>query len=80
MDQTVNGNGKGFYRVSEPPAVKPAKANPSNNINVISMAYSGPGGMNVHFQTTYGLGQTPKVIYGTTPSDLVMTATGSSST
>jgi len=79
VDQTVNGNGKGFYRVNEPPTVKPAKANPTNNINVISMAYV-PGGMNIHFQTTYGLGQAPKIAYGSTPSDLVLTATGTSST
>jgi len=59
--------------------VTPATANPTNNINVINMAFV-PGGMNIHFQTTYGLGQAPKLVYGSTPSDLSMTATGASST
>lgn len=79
VDQTVNGNGKGFYRLTEPPAVTPGYANPTNNINVINMAYI-PGGMNIHFQTAFGLGQAPMIKYGNTPSDLSMTATGSSST
>lgn len=79
QDQTVNGNGKGFYRVSEPPAVMPKMKKPTNNINVINMAYV-PGGMNIHFQTAYGLGVNPEVKWGTSASDLCNTATGSSST
>ena len=30
VDPTVNGNGKGFPRLVEPPAVMPAKKNPIN--------------------------------------------------
>jgi len=36
VDQSINGNGKGFIRLVEKPAVKPAKKNPANNINTIS--------------------------------------------
>jgi hypothetical protein len=43
VDQTINGNGKGFPRLVEPPAVKPASDKPKNNINVISLSYV-PGG------------------------------------
>ena len=63
-DQTVNGNGKGFPRLNEPPAVWPAAVNPTNNINKIAMAYV-PGGMNIHFSTPYGIGGEPCVDYGT---------------
>src|ERR1700722_17292111 len=62
VDPTVNGNGKGFPRLVEPPAVKPASANPTNNINVISLAYL-PKGMNIHFQTPFGLGVAPSVAW-----------------
>lgn len=55
-DSTVQGDGKGFIRLVEPPAVQPATTEPSNNINVISLAYV-PGGANVHFQTPFGLGK-----------------------
>jgi len=48
VDPTINGNGKGFPRLVEAPAVTPATANPTNNINVISMSYV-PGGINIHF-------------------------------
>lgn len=63
-DQTVNGNGKGFPRLNEPPAVWPTDINPTNNINKIAMAYV-PGGMNIHFSTPYGIGGEPCVNYGT---------------
>ncbi|KAI1044178.1 hypothetical protein LB505_007437 [Fusarium chuoi] len=36
VDPTVNGNGKGFPRLVEPPAVKPGSSNPSNNVNLRS--------------------------------------------
>lgn len=39
VDNTINGNGKGFPRLVEPPAVKPASSKPRNNINVISTSY-----------------------------------------
>lgn len=39
VDNTINGNGKGFPRLIEPPAVKPASSKPTNNINVISTSY-----------------------------------------
>lgn len=63
VDPSVNGNGKGFPRLVEPPAVKPAKKDPSNNVNVISLAYV-PGGINIHYQTPFGLGEAPSVKWG----------------
>jgi hypothetical protein len=59
--------------------VTPSTANPTNNINVINMAFV-PEGMNIHYQTTFGLGEAPMLVYGSTPSDLSKTATGASST
>ncbi|KZO93124.1 acid phosphatase AphA [Calocera viscosa TUFC12733] len=64
VDQTVNGNGKGFPRLVEHPAVKPSTANPSNNINVISYSYL-PDGVHIHFQTPFGIGGEPCVNWGT---------------
>jgi acid phosphatase len=75
VDPDVNGNGKGFPRLVEAPAVKPAHANPTNNVNVIALSYI-PEGINIHFQTPFGLGETPSVKYGTSKSDLSRTATG----
>lgn len=79
IDPTVKGNGKGFVRLVEPPAVKPASANPTNNVNVISVSYI-PNGINIHYQTPFGLGESPSVIWGSSPSDLINTATGQSVT
>ncbi len=79
VDPTVNGNGKGFPRLVEPPAVVPASSNPTNNINVISMSYL-PSGINVHFQTPFGIGAAPTVKWGTTALALTNTATGSTTT
>lgn len=81
VDPTVNGNGKGYPRLMEPPAVKPASANPTNNINVISLAYL-PTGMNIHFQTPFGLGknEAPSVRWGTSPEALDEMAAGLSRT
>jgi acid phosphatase len=79
VDSTVNGNGKGFPRLVEPPAVKPATANPKNNINVISLSYL-PKGINIHFQTPFGLGVAPSVHYGSSPGKLNKKATGTSHT
>ncbi|RFU24992.1 hypothetical protein B7463_g11347, partial [Scytalidium lignicola] len=79
VNPTVNGNRKGFPRLMEPPAVQPASANPTNNINVISLAYL-PTGINIHFQTPFGLGVAPSVAWGTSPSSLDKTATGISRT
>ncbi|TVY73422.1 Acid phosphatase [Lachnellula suecica] len=75
VDPTANGNGKGFPRLVEPPAVKPAKKKPSNNINVISLAYI-PGGINIHYQTPFGLGVAPSVKWGTSRADLDYHTTG----
>lgn len=76
VDQTVNGNGKGFPRLYEAPAVEPDLGTvPTNNINVISLAYI-PDGMTVHFQTPYGIGTEPFVYWGTDPFNLNNTATG----
>ncbi|UKZ81560.1 hypothetical protein TrVFT333_009332 [Trichoderma virens FT-333] len=79
LDPTVNGNGKGFVRLVEPPAVKPASSNPTNNVNVISISYV-PNGINIHYQTPFGLGEAPSVVWGTSASDLSNTATGKSVT
>ncbi|KAK4073221.1 uncharacterized protein Triagg1_5501 [Trichoderma aggressivum f. europaeum] len=79
LDPTVNGNGKGFARLVEPPAVKPASSSPTNNVNVISLAYV-PNGINIHYQTPFGLGEAPSVVWGTSASDLSNTATGKSVT
>ncbi|OBT58901.1 hypothetical protein VE04_00596 [Pseudogymnoascus sp. 24MN13] len=79
VDPTINGNGKGYQRHVEARAVKPASDNPTNNVNVISLAYL-PDGMNVHYQTPFGLGVAPSVKWGTDPSKLDQTATGNSHT
>jgi acid phosphatase len=79
VDPTVNGNGKGFPRLVEPPAVKPATSNPSNNVNVIALSYI-PAGINIHYQTPFGLGEEPTVKWGTSLADLGYTATGYSNT
>ncbi|KAK3069565.1 hypothetical protein LTR53_011997 [Teratosphaeriaceae sp. CCFEE 6253] len=79
VDPDPNGNGKGFIRLIEPPAVKPSSRKPKNNINVISTAFV-PGGINIHFQTPFGLGTAPKVQYGPRHNDLCYTAHGSSTT
>ncbi|KAH1291834.1 hypothetical protein KXW98_002860 [Aspergillus fumigatus] len=75
VDPTVNGNGKGYPRLVEPPAVKPATANPKNNVNVISLSYL-PDGMHVHFQTPFGLGVRPSVKWGKDPKHLDRVAHG----
>jgi hypothetical protein len=79
VDQTVNGNGQGFIRLYESPAVTPAISNPTNNINVVALAYV-PGGINIHFQTPFGLDVSPSVAYGTSAASLTQTATGLSIT
>jgi len=79
VDQSPQGNGKGFPRLVEPPAVKPASKAPTNNINVISLSYM-PNGINVHFQTPFGLGNAPTILYGTKMNKLNIEATGSSAT
>jgi hypothetical protein len=75
VNPTVNGNGRGYPRLVEPPAVKPASANPTNNVNVISLSYL-PQGINIHYQTPFGLGVAPSVKYGTDPRHLNRIATG----
>ena len=75
VDPTVNGNGKGFPRLVEPPAVTPGSANPTNNINVITLSYL-PQGINIHFQTPFGLGVAPSVSWGTSLTDLSQEASG----
>lgn len=79
VDQSPQGNGKGFPRLVEPPAVKPASKNPTNNINVISFSYL-PTGVNIHFQTPHGLTAAPTVLYGTKKNKLNIEATGTSAT
>jgi acid phosphatase len=75
VDQTINGNGKGFPRLVEAPAVAPGSPNPTNNINVISLSYL-PNGINVHYQTPFGLGVAPSVNWGTSASNLNQQAAG----
>lgn len=79
VDQTVNGNGKGFPRLTKPPAVTPSSSNPTNNINVITTSYI-PSGINIHFQTPFGIGSAPVIKYGTSTDALTETATGTSRT
>jgi hypothetical protein len=79
VDQTVKGNGKGFPRLVEAPAVKPVAAKPKNNVNVISVAYI-PNGVNIHYQTPFGLGEDPSVMWGTKENSLSKKATGSTIT
>ncbi|RMJ20050.1 Acid phosphatase [Fusarium kuroshium] len=79
VDPSVNGNGKGFPRLVEPPAVKPKSQNPTNNVNAISLSYW-PKGINVHFQTPFGLGESPAVHWGKSPDRLTNIAKGSSKT
>lgn len=79
VDPTVNGNGKGFPRLVEAPAITPATSNPTNNVNVISMAYV-PEGITIHYQTPFGLGVAPSVQWGTSATNLSSIATGKSHT
>lgn len=79
VDQTVNGNSKGFPRLMEPPAVWPSSPNATNNINTIAMAYI-PGGMNIHFSTPYGLGGEASVNWGTDQYNLKTNVKGSTKT
>lgn len=74
-DPTVKGNGKGYPRLIEAPAVKPASENPTNNVNVISLSYL-PNGIHVHYQTPFGLGVAPSVKWGSNPYALDKVATG----
>ncbi|KAK3657711.1 hypothetical protein LTR22_009263 [Elasticomyces elasticus] len=77
LDPTINGNGKGFVRLVQPPAVAPAQ--PLNSVNVISLAYV-PGGMAIHYQTPFGLDCLPSINWGTQPDDLCHTQTGYTTT
>ncbi len=79
VDPTINGNGKGFPRLVEPPAVAPGSAKPTNNVNVISLSYI-PGGINIHYQTPFGLSGAPIVKWGTLAGALTSTATGATVT
>lgn len=79
VDQTVDGNGLGFPRLNEPPAVWPLSPNATNNINTIAMAYV-PSGMNIHFSTPFGLGGEACVNYGTDPSNLSTNIKGQTKT
>ena len=75
-DQTISGNGQGYIRLWEAPAVMPIPGNPiTNNINIISLSYL-PGGMNVHFSTPFGIGGNPVVNWGTDVLSLTNSTTG----
>ncbi|TAQ88942.1 hypothetical protein B7494_g2715 [Chlorociboria aeruginascens] len=79
VDSTVKGNGKGFPRLVEPPAVKPAKKKPSNNVNVIALSYV-PNGVNIHYQTPFGLGNAPIIHWGDKTDFLCYSSTGKTGT
>ncbi|KAJ5887481.1 hypothetical protein N7495_007522 [Penicillium taxi] len=79
VDPTINGNGKGFPRLVEPPAVKPTTSYPTNNVNVISLSYI-PDGIHIHFQTPFGLGKAPTIKWGDSPRHLSKIASGYSHT
>lgn len=79
VDQTVKGNGKGFPRLVEAPAVQPRTKNPTNNINVVSLSYV-PNGINIHFQTPFGLSGPPTIYWGPEENDMCTEATGRSNT
>ena len=79
VDQTINGNGKGFTRLVEPPAVRPNSAKPKNNINVVNLAYI-PNGVNIHFQTPFGLTEKPTIHWGTSAKNLCYKTTGATIT
>ncbi|TVY90126.1 Acid phosphatase [Lachnellula willkommii] len=79
VDPSINGNGKGFPRLVEAPAVAPASSNPTNNINVISLSYL-PTGVNIHYQTPFGLDESPLVTWGNSSTDLSNKASGISHT
>lgn len=79
VDSSVNGvKGSGFPRLVEPPAVTPASSDPTNNINVISLSYL-PNGVNIHFQTPFGLEEDPTVYWGES-ANLTCMAKGKSAT
>lgn len=79
VDPSVNGvKGSGFPRLVEPPAVTPASKNPSNNVNVVSLSYI-PNGMNIHFQTPFGLDEDPTIYWGES-ANLTCMAKGKSAT
>ncbi|KAH7220446.1 Metallo-dependent phosphatase-like protein [Fusarium redolens] len=63
VDPTINGHGKGFPRLVEPPATGGATV-----------------GINIYYQTPFGLGVAPSVYWGTSPSALNNVATGLSVT
>ncbi|KAK9234358.1 Metallo-dependent phosphatase-like protein [Lipomyces kononenkoae] len=75
VDPTVNGNGKGFARLVEPPAVTPKSDHPTNNINVISLSYL-PTGIHIHYQTPFGIGEAPSVKWGRCKCELDQIAHG----
>jgi hypothetical protein len=79
VDPTINGNGKGFPRLVEAPAVKPSSSKPTNNINVISLSYL-PNGMNIHYQTPFGLGSAPCLKWGSAKNKLTNTLDGQTRT
>lgn len=75
MNPTVKGNRKGFPRLVEAPVVTPASSEPSNNVNVLSLAYI-PKGVNIHYQTPFGLNGAPSIHWGKAKNDLCYKAVG----
>ena len=75
-DQTINGNGVGYPRLWEAPAVYPAPGSkPTNNINVIALSYL-PTGMTIHFQTPFGIGDDPCIYWGASANNMHNKSTG----
>lgn len=70
VNQSPTDNTKGYARLYEKPAVRPAPGvTVTNNINVISSAFF-PGGINIHFQTPFDIGGEACVNWGTDKNDL----------
>lgn len=77
---TLDASKGGFQRIWQPPAVTPTPGKKvTNNINVISSALF-PGGINIHFQTPYGIGGEPCVEWGEKRNKLKKLAKGKTTT
>ncbi|KAG5777013.1 hypothetical protein H9Q73_009324 [Fusarium xylarioides] len=75
VDHTIKGDKhNGFIRLVEPPAVHPGYVNATNNNGGNTV------GINIHYQTPFGLGVAPSVYWGTSASDLNNVAIGSTVT
>lgn len=80
VNPTLDGSKGGYPRLWEPPAVTPPPGNTvTNNINVISSALF-PGGINIHFQTPFGIGCDPVIEWGESKDKLKKKSKGKTTT